>query len=514
MAIQPLVRSEKACGCNPGMYAKGKSDREIVSMKQANNSTQPHVKCGQPLEEPVEKRALTKGNSDQPTVTSTQKLGSALSGLGRIREAAKRNPQLQFTNLMHHINKETLYKSYWSLKRNAASGIDEMTWSEYGQGLEKRILKLYDNVQSGRYRAKPSLRTWIPKSDGKKRPIGIAALEDKVVQQALMWVFQSIYENDFLGFSYGGRPGRNQHNALDALYVAITQKKVSWVLDADIRSFYDAVDHGWLLKFLEHRITDQRILRLVRKFLRAGVSEDGEWSKTVVGTPQGAVISPVLANIYLHYGLDLWVNKWRKQNARGEVYIVRFVDDFVMGFQFRSDAELFKKELSNRLANFELELHDEKTRLVEFGRFAAQNRKARGLGKPETFDFLGFTHICSRTRKNRRFSLMRKTITKRLGAKAKEVRNVLKRMRHKPVPEQGKWLCSVVRGHFNYYGVPGNVRALQAFRTLVNKAWLHALRGRSQKGKNLTWERMAKLIRVWIPGVRVCHPYPNQRLCV
>jgi group II intron reverse transcriptase/maturase len=329
-----------------------------------------------------------------------------------------------------------------------------------------------------------------------------------------VWVLQSIYEEDFLGFSYGFRPGRSQHNALDAVYVAITQKKVSWVFDADIRDFYGSIDHGWMMKFLKHRVADRRMLRLIKKFLRAGVSEAGEWSKTVAGTPQGSVLSPILANVYLHYALDLWVNQWRKKHARGEVYIVRYADDFVMGFQYRSDAEKFRRELEQRLAKFELEIHEGKTRLVEFGRFAAQNRKDRNTGKPETFDFLGFTHICSKTKTGGRFTVKRKTIAKRLRNKIMEVRVELKKRRHKPVPELSKWLRSVVRGHFNYYGVPGNRKALDAFRTQVIRAWLFALRRRSQKGRNLTWDRMKKLIATWIPTARVCHPYPNQRFCV
>ena len=482
-------------------------------MKQTNKSAQPE-KDGQPLAEPVEKRAPAKGNPEQKAATRTQRLESALTGLSRVREAARKNPRQQFTNLMHHITQELLDEAYWSLKRDAAFGIDKMTWQEYGKGLNDRIEKLHEEVQKGSYRAKPSKRVWIPKPDGRQRPIGISALEDKVVQKALTWVIQSIYEEDFLGFSYGGRPKNSPHNALDAIYVAITQKKVSWVLDADIKSFYDAVDHGWMMKFLEHRITDKRILRLIKKFLRAGVSEDGEWSRTVAGTPQGAVISPVLANIYLHYILDLWVNDWRKKNAKGEVYIVRYVDDWVMGFQHKSDAEQFKKELAERLQSFELELHESKTRLMEFGRFAIDSRIARGEGKPETFDFLGFTHICAKTRKNQLFSLRRKTIGKRLRSKAKEIRRALMRKRHRPVPETGRWLKSVIQGHNNYYGVPGNSGAISAFRTLVRRSWLYALRRRSQKGRKLTWERMGKLFATWLPAARIRHPYPNQRLCV
>ncbi len=482
-------------------------------MKRTNKGAQPeHI--GQPPAEFVEKRPPAKGNLVQTTVTGTQGPEAASSGLDRVREAAKRDKELRFTNLLHHISVEQLHVAYLSLNPKAAAGVDDVTWAEYGEGLEERLVELHDQIHGGRYRARPSKRTWLPKADGRQRPIGIAALEDKIVQQALVGVLQPIYEEDFLGFSYGSRPGRSQHNALDAIYVAITQRKVSWVLDADIRGFYDSLDHGWLMKFVEHRVADKRVLRLIRKFLRAGVSEDGAWSETVVGTPQGSVISPLLANIYLHYALDLWVNWWRRHQARGEVYIVRYADDFVMGFQHRSDAERFQVELRKRLAKFGLELHDGKTRLIEFGRFASENRKSRGERKPETFDFLGFTHICSKRRKDGKFKLLRKTIGKRLRAKIEEVSQTLKRHRHKPVVEQGRWLRSVVQGHFNYYAVPGNREALDAFRTQIGQAWLRALRRRSQKGKSLTWERMQRQITKWIPTARVLHPYPNQRFCV
>lgn len=468
---------------------------------------------GQPPAEFVERRPKAEGNTGQTTVTGTQWPESTSSGLSRVREAAKRDSKLQFSNLLHHINVDLLRQSYWELNCQAATGIDDVTWQEYGKTLEGRLPELHDLVQSGQYQAKPSKRIWILKSDGQQRPIGIASLEDKIVQQALSRVLQQIYEEDFLGFSYGSRPNRSQHNALDAVYVAITQRKVGWVLDVDIRKFYDSLDHKWLMKFIEHRVTDQRVLRLIRKFLRAGVSEDGEWSTTVVGTPQGAVISPLLANIYLHYVLDQWVKWWRSHHAQGEVYIVRYADDCVLGFQHKSDAEQFQAELKGRLAKFSLEMHEGKTRLVEFGRFAASNRKERGEGKPETFDFLGFTHICSK-KKNGRFTIYRKTITKRLSAKIKDVREKLFKNRHKPMTEQGSWLRAVMQGHFNYFGVPGNRKALDTFRTQIQRSWFQALRRRSHKARSLTWERMKKLITTWLPTARVVHPYPNQRLCV
>jgi len=482
-------------------------------MKRTNKGAQPQH-TGQPPAESVEKRTVAEGNPGQATATGTQGPQAASSALDRVREAARRDAKQRFTNLLHHVKVDLLRQAYGALKHDAAVGVDEVTWKEYGEGLEERLIDLQDRIQGGRYRAKPSKRDWLPKPDGRKRPIGIAALEDKIVQKALVLVLQQIYEEDFLGFSYGFRPERRQHQALDALYVAITQRKVSWVLDADILGFFDTIDHTWLMKFMEHRVADPRVLRLIRKFLRAGVSEDGQWSKTEVGTPQGAVISPFLANIYLHYVLDLWVHWWRRHHARGEVYIVRFADDFVLGFQYRSDARLFRIELQQRLAKFGLELHPEKTRLIEFGRFAAANREERGEGKPETFDFLGFTHYCAKRRSDGGFTVRRKTIAKRLRAKLKDVRQKLRRKRHLPISLQGQWLRSVIRGHVKYYGVPGNFDALNSFRREAVKSWLESLRRRSQKGRNLTWSRFERWVEKWIPRVRIEHPYPNQRLCV
>lgn len=469
---------------------------------------------GPPPAESAERRAVAKGNPAQAPASGTQGPQPALRALERVREAARRDATQRFTNLLHHITADLLGYAYRTLRREAAAGVDAVTWKEYGEGLDERLADLKDRIHSGRYRAKPSKREWIPKPDGRQRPIGITTVEDKIVQKALVLVLEQIYEEDFLGFSYGFRPGRSPHDALDAVYVAISKRKVNWVLDADIRGFFDAIDHTWLMKFVEYRIADPRVLRLIRNFLRAGVSEDGQWSRTEVGTPQGAVISPLLANIYLHYVLDLWVQKWRGHHACGEVYIIRFADDFVLGFQHRTDAGRFRAELEARLAQFGLALHGEKTRLIEFGRFAATDRKKRGAGKPETFDFLGFTHYCTRRRSDGSFTVRRKTSARKLRSTLAEIRRKLRRMRHQPLPVQGRWVQAVLRGHANYFAVPGNYRAVRSFLREVTRAWLCALRRRSQKGRTLTWARFVRQTERWIPRVCIVHPYPDQRLRV
>lgn len=457
---------------------------------------------------------MTKGNSNQTAGHQAQNWDYPLSGLGRIREAASRDPSARFTSLMHHITPSLLSNSFHRLKRDAASGVDEVTWYEYLQTLESRVEDLHDRVQSGRYRAQPSKRIYIPKPDGGQRPIGIAALEDKIVQAAVTRVLEQIYEEDFLGFSYGCRPRRGPHHGLDAIWVGVMRRKVNWILDADIRGFYDSLDHTWLMKFLEHRIGDRRLLRLISKWLRAGVSEEGQWSKTTVGTPQGAVISPLLANIFLHYVLDLWVQQWRHKQAQGDVIVVRYVDDFVLGFQHSREAKRFLEDLKSRLNKFHLELHEDKTRLVEFGRYAQRDREARGAGKPETFDFLGMTHICSTTRTHGRFTVRRQPIAKRLGRKLQHIGKRLHTIRHWKVSEQGQWLRQTVQGLFNYYAVPGTCEVLSTFRKQVSRLWLRALRRRSHKARSLTWKRMALLLDKWLPVVRVRHPYPNVRLRV
>ena len=431
------------------------------------------------------------------------------SGLDRVREVARRDKEARFTALLHHVDFARLRAAYWAMNPKAATGVDGVTWAAYGRDLEVNLRDLHARVHAGRYRARPSRRVYIPKADGRQRPLGIASLEDKILQRAVVEVLNAIYEEDFLGFSYGFRPGRSPHDALDALATGISRKKVNWVLDADIRDFFTSLDHGWLEKFVEHRIADKRVLRLIQKWVSAGVIEDGAWTASEVGAPQGASVSPLLANIYLHYVLDRWARQWRRRNAHGDVVIVRFADDFVAGFEHQVDAQRFLADLRERFAKFGLELHPDKTRLIEFGRFAAERRAKRGVGKPETFDFLGFTHICGKTRDGR-FWLRRKTISKRMRAKLAEVKDQLKRRRHLPIPEQGRWLASVVRGHLAYYAVPGNTDAVAAFRDQVRRLWYRALRRRSQRTR-INWDRMSRIATRWLPPARIMHPYPEVR---
>jgi group II intron reverse transcriptase/maturase len=458
----------------------------------------------------MEGRRPTEGNTMQTAASRTQSRLDALDALDRVREAARRDRRARFTALLHHANVERLQEGFFALKHEAAPGVDGVTWEQYEIGLEDRLHDLHRRIQEGTYRAQPSRRVFIPKADGRQRPLGIAALEDKIVQQAVVRVLNQIYEVDFLGFSYGFRPRRSQHDALDALWVGLMRKKVNWVLDADIRGFFDNIDHGWLQKFLEHRIADQRVLRLIQQWLRAGVLEDGQWKKTDVGTPQGAVASPLLANVFLHYVFDLWVQQWRTKHATGDVVVVRYADDFVVGFQHRHEAERFLRELGERFEKFGLALHLEKTRLIEFGRYAAERRRKRGERKPETFTFLGFTHICGQKFKSGGFIVKRETATKRLRAKLSEVKQELTRRRHEPIPRQGKWLRGVVQGYFNYHGVSGNMAALESFRTETVRSWRRALRRRSQR-RRLKWARFLKHVDRWIPHPKVLHPYPNER---
>jgi len=484
-----------------------KSDGPVVPLKSPNNA-------GQPAAEEMEGRGPAKGNPPQHNAPRTQGREGAPSALERVRLAAARDRRMKFTALLHHIyDLTTLRTAYLALKREAAAGVDGETWRHYGGQLEENLSDLAERLKRGAYRAKPVRRVYVAKADGRKRPLGVTALEDKIVQRATVEVLNAIYETDFLGFSYGFRPGRSQHNALDALYVGLLTKKVNWVLDLDIRGFFDSIDHGWLVKFLEHRIADRRVVRLIQKWLNAGVLEDGKRMRVEEGTPQGSSVSPLLANIYLHYAFDLWVRVWRHQQARGDMIVVRFADDVVLGFQVRSDAERFWKELSERLRKFRLELHPDKTRLLEFGPYAAEHRKRRGEGKPETFDFLGFTHICGKKRSNGMFTVLRQTIRQRLQAKLSEVKAELKRRMHEPVPEVAKWLRSVVEGHNRYYGVPMNSPALARFRFRVVWLWHRALSRRSQNGRVL-WDRMLRLVNRWLPPSRTHHPYPLRRLGV
>lgn len=491
----------------------GESDGPVVPRKATNNGAQPSPDGHPPAESP-EGRGPTKGNASQPTADGIQGPSPASRGLVGIREAARGDRKLRFTGLLHHVTESLLIASYERLNPRAAPGVDGETWEAYGENLRARVADLKDRLHSGRYRAKPSRRQYIPKPDGRQRPLGIAALEDKVAQQALVTVLEQIYEEDFMGFSYGFRPGRSAHDALDALSVGLTERPIQWVLDADIQSFFDEIDHDWLCRFLEHRIGDPRVLRLIRKWLRAGVSEEGEWSPTGAGTPQGAVISPLLANVYLHYVLDLWIDWWRHHFARGEVIVVRYADDFVIGFQHQADAVQCLEELRERFTRFGLRLHPEKTRLIEFGSLAAHRRKKRGDRKPESFDFLGFTHSCSRTRSGR-FMVRRGTIAKRMRAKLATLKDTLRRCRALPIPAQGAWLRSVVQGWFNYYAVPYNITALSRFHYWVTRLWWQALRRRSQKAyRTLGWPRMRRLAQRWLPTPRITHPWPNARFAV
>lgn len=462
--------------------------------------------------EVVEGRRQAKGNASLQNTPRTQSRAGVPSARERIRQSAKTDKRRRFTALLHHVyDIETLREAYAGLKRDAAPGVDGETWQSYGENLESNLADLAGRLQRGAYRAKPVRRVYIPKPDGRQRPLGVTTLEDKVVQRALVLVLNGIYETDFLGFSYGFRSGRNQHAALDALYVGIKRRRVNWVLDADIRGYFDSISHEWLMKFVEHRIADQRIVRLIQKWLGAGVLEDGEWIRSETGTPQGGGISPLLANIYLHYVFDLWVRDWRRR-TNGDVIVVRYADDIIVGFQHEREARQFWADLRERMARFGLELHPEKTRLIQFGRHAAEDRKRSGEGKPETFNFLGFTHVCGKTRKGN-FALVRLTIQKRLRAKLREVKEAFRWRWHDPIPEVGKWLAAVIRGHMQYYAVPLNSRAIAAFRNQVICLWRRGLCRRSHKG-HVTWERMHRIARRFLPRPRIVHPWPEERLCL
>ena len=486
----------------PIVEGREKSDRVVVPKKPPNEAETS-------AEEAVEGRTLTKGNTSEADMCRTQGRVGMPSGLERVREVAKRDRKARFTSLFHHITVELLDRAFGSLNRRAAAGVDGVTWAEYAEGRAQRLADLHARLQRGAYHAKPSRRTSIPKMDGQPRLLGIAALEDKIVQRAVVWVLEAIYETDFCEFSYGFRPGRKPHDALDALAWGIHWKKVNWVLDADIRGFFDTIDHGWLVKFVEHRIGDRRIVRLIQKWLSAGVMDGETWAAVDEGTPQGATVSPLLANIYLHYVFDLWAQRWGRRQASGDMVVARYADDIVVGFQHEHEAQRFMQELHARMGEFALQLHPEKTRLLMFGRFAAERRHERKLARPETFDFLGFTHICGRSLGGK-FLLLRHTVRKRLRAKLKSIRVTLKKGRHRPIAAQGKWLGAVVRGYLNYHAVPTNNAVIHIFCDQVLHAWLAALRRRSQTGK-LTWTRFKRIASRWIPRPKILHPYPQER---
>lgn len=497
----------KGQGRNASAHGGEESDGVVVPMNPSNKAEAAHAEAA----EREEGRTPTKENVNQAHTLPAQNGKGVSQGLAGVRKVAKERKQEKFTTLLHHLNVELLRRSFLHLKKQAAPGVDGVTWGQYEQGLEDRLADLNSRVHRGTYRAQPSRRIYIPKADGKKRPIGIAALEDKIVQQAVVTILNEIYEVDFCGFSYGFRPGRSQHDALDALSAAIQSKKVNYVVDADIQAFFDRMKHEWAVAFLEHRVADRRVLRLIQKWLKAGVSEDGEWSETDVGTPQGAVVSPLLANIYLHYVFDLWLEAWRKKVATGDVIAVRYADDVVVGFQHRAEAERFLKDFQERLAKFGLALHPDKTRLIEFGRFAQANRRERGEGEAETFTFLGFRHQCG-TNKNGSFVVWRRTVKKRLEAKLQEVKQSLKARMHEPIRQTGEWLRSVVQGYYQYFAVPGNLASLGTFRERIFRYWWRVLNRRSQRGW-IPAERATRLISPWLPSPTVLHPYPLKRFC-
>ena len=487
------------------MNERGKSDPAVVAVKPANKAERSDA-------EPVEPRAGTKGNANQQHTGRTQSRETVTQVLARIRQTARERKKERFTALFHHINVELLRDAFSGIKPEAAPGVDGLTWQDYAENLEANLQDLHVRVQRGAYRALPSRRQYIPKPDGRQRPLAVVALEDKIVQRATATLLNAIYEEDFLGFSYGFRPKRNQHNALDALTYGIYSMKVNYIFDADLRCFFDSVSQQWLVRFLKHRIADRRMIHLIQKWLQAGVLEDGVRTVSDTGTGQGSVISPLLANVYLHYVFDLWANRWRHREATGNVIIVRYADDFIVGFEREGDARRFWTAVRNRLEEFSLSLHPDKTRLIQFGRFAANHRAQRGFGKPETFNFLGFTFICS-TGRNGRFLLQRKTRRDRLRAKLKEVKEEMRQRRHQPIPEQGKWLKQVLTGFLAYYAVPTNGRTLSAFRYRIIDLWRRSLHRRSQKDRT-NWERITKLVNDFLPRVRILHPWPLARFAV
>ncbi len=497
------------------MHEPEKSDSAIVAIRTnafGVRREKPTNKAEPSVAEPVQPRVETEGNADQRSTRRAQDRESVSQELERVRQAARRRKKERFTSLFHHIDPALLRTAFYAIKRDAASGVDGMTWETYERDLDRRIEDLHARVERGAYRASPSRRTYIPKEDGSRRPLAVAALEDKIVQRATAEVLSAIYEEDFLGFSYGFRPERSQHDALDALIVGISSKKVNFILDADIRSFFTEVSQQWVVRFLEHRIGDKRILRLVQKWLRAGVLEDGVVTIEEKGTGQGSVISPLLANIYLHYVFDLWAERWRRREATGDMIMVRYADDIVVGFQRRDDARRFWDAMRERLQEFSLSLHPDKTRLIEFGRFAAQNCEKRGRSKPETFKFLGFVLICDKTRRGD-FRIRRKSRGDRMRTTLAKIKEALRRRKHRPIPETGKWLAQVVGGYCAYHAVPTNGLALSAFRYHVTVLWHRQLCRRSQRAWVL-WERMAEIADAFLPKPKILHPWPSVRFAV
>jgi RNA-directed DNA polymerase len=502
-AVKPGSRSAgEGLGHTTHVHVCEESHSGVLPMNHSNKDTKSSAESG-------EGRPLIKENADQSNTYPTQSGKGVSQGLAGVRKAAREHKEMKFTALLHHLTVDLLWESFHSLKRKAAPGVDGVTWQEYETGLENRLVDLHGRVHRGAYRALPSRRVYIQKEDGRQRPLGVAALEDKIVQQAVVTILNEIYEEDFLGFSYGFGPGRSQHDALDALSYALLKKKVNYILDADIRGFFDNLAKSWMIRFMEHRVADPRILRLIRKWLKAGVMEEGKWSEPQTGTPQGSVISPLLANVYLHYVFDLWVNAWRTKWAQGEVIVVRYADDTIVGFQYQTDADRFLENLRERLAKFGLELHPDKTRRIEFGRFAEENRKRRGEGKPETFDFLGFTHISGKNGLGR-FMVRRTTIRKRMRGKLRQIGQQLRMRLQDPVPQTGKWLQTVVQGYFNYYAVPGNLTSLGIFRDRVIALWWRTLRRRSQR-RSISWTRILTLAGRWLPQPRALHAFPDAR---
>jgi RNA-directed DNA polymerase len=487
------------------MHGREKSDSAIVAVKPTNKAVPTAA-------EPVEPRAGAKGNARQQSTHRTQGRERVAQALERVRQAARQRKKERFTALLHHISIDCLRMAFFALKRDAASGVDGLTWPTYEADLDRNLTDLHERVHRGAYRALPSRRTYIPKADGKQRPLAVAALEDKIVQRATAAVLNAIYEEDFLGFSYGFRPKRGPHNALDALVVGITSRRVNFIFDADVASFFDSVSKDWLVRFVEHRIGDLRIIRLIQKWLKAGVLENGVVTVSEKGTGQGSVISPLLANVYLHYVFDLWAERWRRYEATGDMILMRYADDIVVGFEHEADARRFWDDMRKRFEEFSLSLNPDKTRLIEFGRFAAERRAHRGLGKPETFNFLGFTFICERNSRGQ-FLIKRTTRRDRMRATLRRIKEELRRRMHEPIPEQGAWLKQVVRGFFAYHAVPTNGSALGAFYYYVKRIWLRTLRRRSQKDR-FSWQRMHGLAADWLPQPRILHPYPDKRFAV